>query len=117
RGNETRVRHPDLLDIARSEQEPNIKHGSTRAMKYWESQLSDIPSQTFGEPQTQAGDRYWQARFTSAAAHHAVLDISRRTGTDLSRATLAVIAMAIARVTGVNTLTAKVMVNNRFRQG
>ena len=89
-------------------------------MRYWESQLGHIPAQTFGEsahPRDQTGPRYWQARFSSPAAHLAMLAIAKRTGTDASRVTLAVIATAIGRATGVHPLTIKVMVNNRFRPG
>jgi hypothetical protein len=46
-----------------------------------------------------------------------MLAIAKRTGTDASRVTLAVIATAIGRATGVHPLTIKVMVNNRFRPG
>ena len=46
-----------------------------------------------------------------------MLAIAKRTGTDPSRVTLAVIATAIGRATGVQPLTIKVMVNNRFRPG
>jgi hypothetical protein len=89
-------------------------------MRYWESRLRDIPAQTFGEPAHtggRAGPRYWQARFSSPAAHLAMLSIARRTGTDASRVTLALVATAIGRATGVQPLTIKVMVNNRFRPG
>jgi hypothetical protein len=119
-------RHPDVLDIARSEQEPQLRQLSSRTMRYWESQLRGIPALTFGEPvrprgqageRDQAAERYQQARFTSPAAHLASLAIARRTGTDVSRVTLAVIATAIARATGVHPLTIKVMANNRFRPG
>jgi hypothetical protein len=113
-------RHPDILDVGRSEREPQLRQLSTRAMRYWESQLRDIPAQTFAEsarPRGQAGPRYWQVRFRSPAAHLAMLAIARRTGTDVSRVTLAVIATAIGRATGVHPLTIKVMVNNRFRPG
>jgi hypothetical protein len=114
-------RRPAILDIARSEQAPQARHSSSRAMRYWEAQLGNIPAQTFGEPargaRDQAGQRYWQARFSSPAAHLAMLVIARRTGTDASRVTLALIATAIARATGVNPLTFKVMMNNRFRPG
>jgi len=113
-------RRQQILDIARSEQAPRLRQLSSRAMRYWESQLSHIPAQTFGEPthpQDQAGQRYWQVRFSSPAAHLAMLAIARRTGTDASRVTLAVIATAIGRATGVHPLTIKVMVNNRFRPG
>ena len=113
-------RRPQILDIARSEQTPQLRQLSSRAMRYWEAQLRHIPAQTFGEPAHtggRAGPRYWQARFSSPAAHLAMLAIARRTGTDASRVTLALIATAIGRATGVQPLTIKVMVNNRFRPG
>ena len=113
-------RHPDVLDIARSEQTAQLRQLSSRTMRYWESQLRHISPQTFGGPagpHGQAGQRYWQARFSSTAAHLAMLAISRRTGTDASRVTLAVIATAIGRAAGIHPLTMKVMVNNRFRPG
>jgi hypothetical protein len=113
-------RRPQILDIVRSEQTAQLRQLSSRAMRYWESQLRDIPAQTFGEPVRPPGEaepRYWQARFSSPAAHLAMLAIARRSGTDASRVTLAVIATAIGRATGVQPLTLKVMVNNRFRPG
>jgi Condensation domain len=113
-------RHPSVLDIARSEQTSKLRQLSSRTMRHWESQLLHIPPQTFGAAagqNIQAGQRYSQARFSSAAAFLAMLAISRRTGTDASRVTLAVIATAIGRATGLSPLTIKVMVNNRFRPG
>ncbi len=113
-------RHPNVLDLSRSEQTPQLRQLSSRTMRYWESQLRNVPPQTFGEsagPQGQAGQRYWQARFSSPAAHLAMLAIAKRTGTDASRVTLAIIATAMGRVTGAHPLTVKLMVNNRFRPG
>jgi Condensation domain len=113
-------RRTQLPDIARSEQTPQLRQLSSRAMRYWEAQLAGIPAQTFGAPARppgEAGPRYWQARFSSPAAHLAMLAIARRTGTDVSRVTLALIATAIGRATGARPLTLKVMVNNRFRPG
>lgn len=112
--------HPQILDIARSEQGPQLRQLSARTMQYWEAQLRDIPAQTFGEPVRPvdlAAPRYQQVRFSSPAAHLAVATIATRTGTDASRVTLAVIATAIGRATGITPLTIKVMVNNRFRPG
>ncbi|MGE5828641.1 MAG: condensation domain-containing protein [Micromonosporaceae bacterium] len=109
-----------ILDVARSEQAPQLRQLSSRAMRHWEAQLRHIPAQTFGDPTPppdRTGPRHWQVRFTSAAAHLALLAIARRTGTDASRAALAVIATAIGRVTAMSSLTIKVMVNNRFRPG
>jgi hypothetical protein len=111
---------PQIPGIAQSEQTPQLRQVSSRAMRYWEAQLRRIPAQTFGEPAHtggRAGPRYWQARFCSPAAHLAMLAIAKRTGTDASRVTLALIATAIGRATGVRPLTIKVMVNNRFRPG
>ena len=111
---------PQLLDVAESERTPQLRQLSSRSMRYWESHLRDIPAQTFGEPtcpRGQPGPRYRQARFSSPATYLAMLAIARRTGTDASRVTLALIATAIGRATGVNPLTLKVMVNNRFRPG
>jgi hypothetical protein len=113
-------RHPDVLDIARSERTSQLRQLSGRTMRFWESRLLHIPPQTFAGtagPNGQAGQRYGQARFSSPAAHLAMLAISRRTGTDASRVTLAMIATAIGRATGMPALTLKVMVNNRFRPG
>jgi hypothetical protein len=113
-------RRAQIPDVARSEQTPQIRQLSSRAMRYWESQLSGIPALTFGEPaqpEGQAGSRYRRVRFRSPAAHLAMLAIARRTRADASRVTLAVIATAIGRATGVHPLTVNVMVNNRFRPG
>lgn len=109
-----------VLDIARSEQTPELRKLSSRTMRYWETQLRHIPAQTFGEPVhplDEEENRYWQVRFASPAAHLAMLAIARRTSSDATRVTLAVIATAIGRATGVNPLTIKVMMNNRFRPG
>jgi hypothetical protein len=113
-------RRQQILDIARSEQTPRLRQLSSRAMGYWESQLRHIPALTFGEParhRGQAGPRYGRVRFSSSAAHLAMLAIARRTGTDASRVALAVIATAVGRATGVHPLKIKVTVNNRFRPG
>jgi hypothetical protein len=109
-----------ILDLGRREQSPSLRRTSDRAMRYWESQVRHIPPLTFGEPTHpggRLGKRYWHGRFNSPAAYLAMLAIARRTRTDSSRVLLALIATAIARVTGVNPLTAKVILNNRFRPG
>ncbi len=109
-----------ILDLGRREQTPSLRRTSDRAMRYWESQLRHIPPLTFGEPthpEGRLGKRYWHGRFSSPAAYLAMLAIARRTRTDSSRVLLALTATAIGRVTGVNPLTAKVILDNRFRPG
>lgn len=109
-----------LLDLGRREQTAAVRQISDRAMRFWESRLRSIAPLTFGEPthpDGRLGKRYWHGRSHSRAAYLAMLAIAARTRTDTSRVLLAVIAIAIARVTGVNPLTAKVIVSNRFRPG
>ena len=118
-------RNPDpatvqLLELGRREQLPAARRISDRAMNYWQSQLRDIPSRTFGEPshpEGRLGQRFWHGRFSSPATYLAVLAIAQRTGTDASRVLFAVIATAVGRATGVSALTAKVIMSNRFRPG
>jgi hypothetical protein len=113
-------RRPHILDLARTEQQAPQRQLSRRAMAYWEAQLRHLPPQTFGDPVSSpdaSTPRHQQVRFTSPAAHLAMLAIARRTGVDTARVTLALIATSLVRVTGVNPIPIKVMVNNRFRPG
>ena len=109
-----------ILTLAEQEQTPQARRISDRAMRYWETQLRDIPPRTFGEPvhpDGRQGKRFWHARFGSPAAHLAVLAIARRTGMDTSRVLFGVIATALGRAVGLSSLTAKVITSNRFRPG
>ncbi|TDV49727.1 condensation domain-containing protein [Actinophytocola oryzae] len=119
-GRSTRDEPPSVgpLELGRSEQTPESRRISDRAVRYWETRLRSIPPQTFGARQTpRLGKRYRHGRFDSPAAHLAVLAIAERTRTDTSRVLLAVLATAIGRATGVPRLTTKVVVSNRFRPG
>ncbi|MDQ1740936.1 MAG: hypothetical protein QOE53_2588 [Pseudonocardiales bacterium] len=109
-----------LLDLAERERTPQALKANDRSLRYWESQLRDIPPRTFGEsihPDGRQGKRFWHARFGSPAAHLAMLAIARRTGMDTSRVLFGIIATALGRAAGLSTLTAKVISSNRFRPG
>jgi hypothetical protein len=109
-----------IMELAEREQTPQARKISDRAMRYWETQLRDIPPRTFGEPihsEGRLGKRYWHARFGSPATYLAVLAIAQRSGMDTSRVLFGIIATAIGRATGLSTLTAKVITSNRFRPG
>ncbi len=109
-----------ILDLARQEQAEPSRRISDRAVRYWEAQLRSAPPLTFGDPvhpEGRLGHRYWHGQFSSPAAHLGVLAIAERTRTDPGRVLHAVIATAIARATGVNPLTIKVTMSNRFRPG
>jgi hypothetical protein len=117
RGNERPV---GLLELGRKEQTPQLRQTSDRAMRYWADHLRDIPPLTFGlptHPEGREGKRYWHATFGSPAAFLAMLTIARRTGTDSSRVLLAIIAAAVGRAMGMDAVTARVVLNNRFRPG
>jgi hypothetical protein len=109
-----------LLDLVERERTPQALRANDRSLQYWESNLRDIPPRTFGEPihaDGRQGKRFWHSRFSSPAAHLAVLSIARRTGMDTSRVLFAIIATALGRAVGHSTLTAKVISSNRFRPG
>ena len=109
-----------ILDVARREQTPALRRASDRAMRHWETNLRPIPPLTFGQPahpEGRLGERYWHGEFSSPAAHLAILAIAGRTRTDTSRVLLAIIAIAIGRVTGVSQVATRIFVNNRFRPG
>jgi hypothetical protein len=111
---------PQITDVARGEQSAQARQLSVRAMRYWEAQLRQLQALTFGAPARPAGrdgQRFWKVRFSSPAAHLAALAIARRTGTDASRVTLALVATAIGRAAGLGQLTVNFMINNRFRPG
>jgi hypothetical protein len=109
-----------LLELGRREQTPQLRAVSERAIRYWESHLRDIPPLTFGLPRYpdgRQGKRYWHGTFGSPAAYLAMLAIAQRTGTDTSRVLLAIIAAAVGRAMEMDSVTARVVLNNRFRPG
>jgi hypothetical protein len=110
----------DTLDLARRECTESSQRLSDRAVSYWEARLRSIPPLAFGEPthpEGWRGHRFWHGQFGSPATHLATLAIAERTGTDSSTVLHAIITTAIARATGVNPLTVRVTVGNRFRPG
>jgi hypothetical protein len=108
-----------ILDLARRERTTRLRRITDRSMRYWEKQLRSAPALTFGpptHPEGREGHRYWHGRFNSPAVYLAMLAIADRTGTDTSAVLHAIIATAVARATGVNPLTTKINVSNRFRR-
>lgn len=109
-----------ILELAGYEHSEPAQKVSKRAMRFWESQLRDIPPTTFGEPvhaDGRLGKRYWHGRFASTAAFQAVLAIAQRSGGDVSRVMFAVLATALGRAMGQDRLRAKVILSNRYRPG
>jgi hypothetical protein len=110
----------NILELAEYEHTEAAQRVSRRAMRFWESQLRDIPPRTFGEPvhpEGRLGSRYWHGRFASPAAYQAVLAIAQRSGGDVSRVMFGVLATALGRAMGHDRLRAKVILSNRYRPG
>jgi len=87
------------------------------ALRHWDRLLRTVPAHRFPEPAHRPRPRYWNGTFTSAALPAAVDAVAARAGTGVSAVLLAAFALALARVTGVNPVVARVVVNNRFRPG
>lgn len=109
-----------LLELARWERTPAARRQSDASMRYWETQLRAAPAAMPVEPANPGGhqgERHWYVRSHSPATYLAVQAIAARTRTDTARVLLAVFAVAVARVAGINPVVTRVVVSNRFRPG
>ncbi|HKT04659.1 MAG TPA: hypothetical protein VJT31_34515, partial [Rugosimonospora sp.] len=59
----------------------------------------------------------WEAEFRSPALHLAARALAARTTVDDSPLMLALFALALTRITGINPVVVQVVVSNRFRPG
>jgi hypothetical protein len=87
------------------------------ALRYWEKLLRTIPARRFAPSTDPRRPRYWQAGFRSPALHLAVRAIAARAQVEPAPVLLAVYAVALARVTGINPVATRVIVDNRFFPG
>jgi hypothetical protein len=105
------------MELARWQRSPAGQRQSEAALRHWEALLRRIPARRFGDSTDPRRPRYWRAGFSSAALHLAARAIVARTGSRPASVLLAVFAVALARVTGVNPVAVRVIANNRFRPG
>lgn len=87
------------------------------ALRYHESVLRSIAPNRFPAQPGQTEPKVWNGEFTSRALPRAVARITALTGFDAATSSLALFAVAQARVTGVNPVVLRPMVGNRFRRG
>jgi hypothetical protein len=87
------------------------------AQRYWEGVLRTVAPRRFPEPAAVAAPRYWHGEFASPSLGLAVRQTAGRTGIDTSTILLAAYIGALARVTGVDPVVLRPIVNNRFRPG
>jgi hypothetical protein len=105
------------LDQARWQRSPAGQRQSEAVLRHWERILLGIPATRFPDRTGSHRPRYWQGRSDSPALHQAVQAISARTGVEERSVLLAIFAVALARITGITPVVARVVVGNRFRPG
>ncbi|MER7008985.1 condensation domain-containing protein, partial [Dactylosporangium sp. NPDC000555] len=110
---------PDLqpLEQARWQASAGGARLNGMALRHWESILRGMPLRRYPESADQRSPRHWRGEFRSPALSLALRSITARTGVASAPVLLAVFAVALARVTGLDPVVVRPMVNNRFRPG
>jgi hypothetical protein len=103
------------LEQARWQRSPAGQRQNERALRYWEGILRAVPARQLPGPLEPHSPRHWNADFYSPAMTAALPVIAARTAAELSTVRLAVFAVALNRVTGINPVAVRPVVNNRFR--
>jgi hypothetical protein len=105
------------VDQARWQASPAGQRQCAAALRHWEGVLRTVPPRRFPGSTDRREPRHWEGRFDSPAGHLALRVIAARTKVDASPLLLAVFAVALGRITGVNPVVIQVVVSNRFRPG
>lgn len=87
-----------------------------RALRYWENLLRTIAPRRFNFSGDERTPRHWEYAFSSPALYLAAQALGARTGADASPVMLAVFAVALTRITGINPVVVQLVVSNRFRR-
>ena len=105
------------LEQAAWQASPLGRRQNTAALRYWETLLHRLSPHQFCNPDRVAEPRYWHGEFDSSVLLPAVQAISERTGVDAATAFLALFAVTVNQVHGVDPVVVRPMVDNRFRPG
>lgn len=105
------------LEQARWQRSAAGRRQNERALRYHESVLRTIPPRRFPESSDRRSPRHWNGEFRSRALRFAAQAVAQRTGTASSPVLLALFAVALARITGINPVVTRPLVGNRFRPG
>ncbi|WP_327001714.1 condensation domain-containing protein [Dactylosporangium sp. NBC_01737] len=105
------------LEQVRRQRSPAGQRQNEAALRYWRRQLRTIPARTVPESDDRCEPRYREGLLHSPAMHLALRAIVAREGVDPAAALLAVFAMAVVRVTGVDPVVIRPIVGNRFWPG
>ncbi|HEX9337569.1 MAG TPA: condensation domain-containing protein [Pseudonocardiaceae bacterium] len=107
---------PPLAQAAWQRSPAGRRHNDA-AMRYWEGILRTIEPDRFRPPPQEHSPRYWHGEFNSPALLPAVRAIAETTGLGTSTVVLALFAVALTDVTGINPVVVRPIVGNRFRPG
>lgn len=105
------------LELAKWQRSPTGVRQSAAALRYWEKMLTRIPARRLPERTGVARPYFWQGKAASPALELAIRAIAARTRTEAASVLLAVFAISLVRITGVNPVVVQVVVGNRFRPG
>ncbi|WP_327011112.1 condensation domain-containing protein [Dactylosporangium sp. NBC_01737] len=110
---------PELqpLEQARWQASPSGQRQNTLALRHWDGILRAMPPRRFPDTAEKPEPRHWRGEFKSYALGPALRAVTEQTGVASAPALLAVFAVALARVTRINPVVLRPMVNNRFRPG
>jgi hypothetical protein len=110
---------PELqpLEQARWQASPAGARQNSQALRHWSAVLREMPLRRYPESPDKRSPRHWRGEFRSPALSLALRSITAQTGVASAPVLLAVFAVALARVTGVDPVVIRPMVNNRFRPG
>ncbi|MET7421552.1 condensation domain-containing protein [Dactylosporangium sp. NPDC005555] len=114
---ETPIPQLQPLEQARWQASPSGQRQNTLALRHWDGILRGMAPRRFPDTAEKPEPRHWRGEFTSHALAPALRAVTERTGVASAPALLAVFAVALARVTKVNPVVLRPMVNNRFRPG
>lgn len=104
------------LELARWQASPAGQKQSQRAMRHVAEVLRTMPVPTFPPSADPRRPRWWSAELESSALRLAVRVLGDRTGADPASVMLALYAVALTRVTGVNPVLLRPVIGNRFRR-
>lgn len=113
----TPVPESQPLEQALWQASPAGERQNAKALRHWDGILRTMPARRFPESTDKREPRHWRGEFTSSALALALKAVAARTGVGAAPVLLTVFAVALARVTGVNAVVVRPMVNNRFRPG
>lgn len=105
------------LEQARWQASAAGRRQNDMALRYHESLLRKIAPHRLPDYQDPQSPRYWTGELRSCALLPAAQAIAERTGVASSPVLLALFAVALARLTGINPVVVRPLVGNRFRPG